>query len=67
MRSLAIVAVLSLAACASGPGVSMGAGGVATYDALKAARDVCVARGGELKLDPLGNSQRMTSYSCKRK
>jgi hypothetical protein len=67
MRSLVIVAALLLAACASGPGVSMGAGGVASYDALKAARDACVARGGELKLDRLGNSQRMSSYSCKRK
>ena len=62
-----IAATLSLAACASGPGVAMRTGGVATYDALKAARDACVARGGELKLDPLGDAQRMSSYSCKRK
>ena len=45
----------------------MRTGGVATYDALKAARDACVARGGELVLTPEGNAKRMSAYSCKRK
>ena len=67
MRMLVVAAALALTACASGPGVAMPTGGVATYDALKAARDACVAKGGELKLDDQGNGKRMSSYSCKRK
>ena len=67
MRVLVAACLLMLTACASGPGVDMRTGGVATYDALKAARDACVAKGGELQLADQGNAKRMSSYSCKRK
>ena len=63
MRILAnVLLALGCAACMGGP-----AGGVASYDALKTARDQCVAGGGELVLREQGNPQVITHYTCKRK
>ena len=63
MRTVLIIAAsLSLGACVGGP-----RGDVATYDALKLARDACQAKGETLALKTAGNDQRMSAYECKRK
>lgn len=65
MRNLvAISLLLTLGACAEGPGAT---GDVATYDVLKAARDDCVAKGGELTLQKDGLASRLSAYECIRK
>ena len=61
---LAIAMLLTLAACADGPGAE---GDVATYDVLKAARADCAAKGGELTLTKDGLATRMSAYECIRK
>lgn len=58
----AAMLALACAGCAGGP-----SGGVASYDALKAARERCVANGGELVLRDQGNPQVISQYTCKRK
>ncbi|MFN3514331.1 MAG: hypothetical protein ACK41C_14890 [Phenylobacterium sp.] len=69
MRRLALcLSLLALcAACAGDPAGTSPVGGVASYDALKQARDACVARGGELVQRPQTSGQRMADYGCKRK
>ena len=63
MRPLAaILLLLSCAGCAATP-----EGGVATYDALKAATDACAAKGGSLTLVRNGDPQVLADYACKRK
>ena len=63
MKTLLILPVLLLvAACVGGP-----SGDVATYDALRVARDACTAKGETLVLRDSGNEQRMSAYECKRK
>ena len=61
--ALAILAALTLGACASDAQV---AGGVATYDALKQAQSACVAKGGTFRLKSQGDSQYIDDYACKR-
>ena len=68
MRTLmAMSLILTLGACASSAGGPSVAGGVASYDALKSAREACVAKGGELVRADEGSGKRMTDYACKRK
>lgn len=65
MRILLVISSLMLcAACASGVTPD---GGVASYDALKKARDACLAKGGDLQLAREGDPQSITAYVCKRK
>ena len=65
MRILLVISSLMLcAACASGVTPD---GGVASYDALKTARDACLAKGADLQLAKEGDPQSITSYVCKRK
>ncbi|MBC7669112.1 MAG: hypothetical protein H7236_11840 [Gemmatimonadaceae bacterium] len=65
MRILLVISSLMLcAACASGVTPD---GGVASYDALKTARDACLAKGGDLQLAKEGDPQSITAYVCKRK
>ena len=62
MKTLAALALLlSLSACADGPGAT---GDVATYDVLKAARDDCAAKGGELILKKDGLARKLSAYDC---
>jgi hypothetical protein len=63
MRTILILpALLVLTACVGGP-----RGDVATYDALRVARDACASRGETLVLRTGGDEQRMSAYECKRK
>ena len=65
MRILVVISSMMLcAACASGVTPD---GGVASYDALKTARDACLAKGGDLQLAKEGDPQSITAYVCKRK
>ncbi len=65
MRILLVISSLMLcAACAGGVTPD---GGVASYDALKKARDACLAKGGDLQLAKEGDPQSITAYVCKRK
>ena len=65
MRILLVISSLMLcAACASGVTPD---GGVASYDALKKARDACLIKGGDLRLAKEGDPQSITAYVCKRK
>ena len=69
MRILMILAAsLSMTACA-GTSVESGSmeGGVASYDALKQARDACVKQGGEIVQRELSTGKRLADYTCKRK
>ena len=59
--------LISLSACAGPTGGPDPLGGVASYDALKSAREACLAKGGELVRSPEGSGKRMTDYACKRK
>lgn len=59
--ALFLVALLALAACSATP-----IGGVATYDELKKAQEACQAKGGALTLKPMGDSQYLEDYACKR-
>ena len=53
---------LMASACASTPN-----GDVATYDALRLAREQCRSQGKDLVLRPDGNERRMSGYECKGK
>jgi hypothetical protein len=64
---MASVLLISLSACASSAGGPSIAGGVASYDALRSAREACVAKGGELVRDEASSGKRMSDYACKRK
>ena len=68
MRTLMILAAsLSLASCAtSSIEADSPVGGVASYDALKHARDACVKRGGEIVQRPLSSGKKMADYMCKK-
>jgi len=65
--ALILTAMLGLASCAGGPVQGSPVGGVASYDALKVARDACLARNGELVMLPETSGKRMADYTCKRK
>jgi hypothetical protein len=59
--ALAILLTLGLCACAvGGPD-----GGVASYDALKAAQQACAAQGGRLTLKDQGDARHIEAYACK--
>ena len=65
MRILAAIALLlTLSACADGPGAE---GDVATYDVLRDARAACAAKGGELTLRRDGLATNLSAYECIRK
>ena len=66
MRRLIIAgALLALAACASGPeGNAWYQLGDANYDALKAANDACVAKGGKFQLKSGGDPTHLGDYGC---
>jgi hypothetical protein len=66
MRAALLSLTLGLAACAGGID-TMRDGGVATYDAIKAATEACAARGGTLKLKRNGNAQYLDDYACEGK
>ncbi len=69
MRALVILAaILALGACATSS-VESGAtvGNVASYDALKQARDACVKRGGEIVQRPKSTGKRLADFECKGK
>ena len=57
---------LVLAACAGGID-TMRDGGIATYDAIKAATEACAAKGGQLRLKRNGDPQYLDDYACERK
>jgi hypothetical protein len=59
----ALILALALSACATGGPT----GGYANYDALKLARDACIAKGGTFKLKVEGDPQRIDAYGCERK
>lgn len=68
MRILAAILLAStlgatLGACAA----SQRDGGLATYDALRAAQADCAAKGGTLKLKSGGNSRYVEDFACERK
>jgi len=64
--AVAILALVSLSACASGAGFGK-SGGIATYDDLKAAQEACAAKGGTLKLQKNGDVQYLDDYACEKK
>lgn len=59
--------LITLGACAGPAGGADPLGGVASYDALKNAREACVANGGELVRNDLNSGKRMSDFACKRK
>ena len=60
--ALVLTMALGLAACAgAGPD-----GGVANYDALRAASQACAAKGEKLVLKDQGNARDIQAYVCKR-
>ncbi len=64
--AVAILALVSLTACAGGAGFGK-SGGIATYDDLKAAQEACAAKGGTLKLQKNGDVQYLDDYACEKK
>jgi hypothetical protein len=60
-----VAATLTLAACANGVGFGK-AGGIATYDEIKAAQQACAAKGGTLKLQKNGDAQYLDDYACEK-
>jgi hypothetical protein len=64
-RTLVILAVLTLTACASGAGFGR-SGGIATYDDLKAAQKACAEKGGTLRLQKNGDVQFLDDYACEK-
>jgi len=66
MRALLILAAgLACVACVACAGAPVG--GIASYDALAAARSACLAKDGAFALVEGGNTQRLSDYACKRK
>jgi hypothetical protein len=61
--ALLAAAVMTLAAC--GPeGNAWYQQGDANYDALKAANDACVAKGGKFQLKQGGDATHLGDYEC---
>ena len=58
----ALLLVMGLSACAD---VSSPDGGVANYDALRAASQACAAKGGKLVLKDQGNARNIDAFVCK--
>jgi hypothetical protein len=59
---LAAAAALALGGCLSE--VTQRDGGVATYDAIKAAEKACEAKGKVFRLKHNGNAQYLEDYQC---
>ena len=70
MKTIVTLAValiaLDLAACSSGAGFGR-AGGLATYDEIKAAQKACADKGGHLQLQKNGDAQFLDDYACEKK
>lgn len=64
---MAAMLLVTLSACASTSAGPATVGGVASYDALKNAREACLAKGGDLVRSEQSSGQRMSDYVCKRK
>ncbi len=64
-RYLAIIALLTLGACAEGQGSYSPPAGDASYDAFKQASDQCKTRGGQLQLKDGGDNRDLSDYECK--
>jgi hypothetical protein len=66
MRTLAIIGMLlALAGCSSAPeGNAWYQLGDANYDALKAAHDACVDKGGKFQLKSGGEPTHLGDYEC---
>ena len=65
MRTLPILAAgaaLALTGCLSA--ATQRDGGVATYDAIKAAQQACEAKGKVFRLKRNGNAQYLEDYAC---
>ncbi|MBL8773665.1 MAG: hypothetical protein JNK30_19930 [Phenylobacterium sp.] len=65
MRAFALIAALALTACSGGAGFGK-AGGLATYDEIKAAQRACADKGGALKLQRNGDAQYLDDYACEK-
>jgi len=68
MRPLAmllIAASLGLAGCMSE--IAQRDGGIATYDAIKAAQADCAAKGRVFRLKNGGDAQYLEDYACEKK
>jgi hypothetical protein len=59
---LILVATLALSGCMSG--LTQRDGGVATYDAIRAASKACEAKGKVFRLKRNGNAQYLEDYAC---
>jgi hypothetical protein len=64
MRAFALIAALALTAC-GGAGFGK-AGGLATYDEIKAAQKACAEKGGTLRLQKNGDAQYLDDYACEK-
>ena len=60
-----LIAALALTACGGGAGFGR-AGGLATYDEIKAAQEACAAKGGTLRLQKNGDAQYLDDYACEK-
>jgi hypothetical protein len=63
--AFAIIALLTLGACAEGQGSYSPPAGDASYDALKSASEQCKARGGQFQLKNGGDNRDLSDYECK--
>ena len=61
-RALILLAALALSGCANS--VTQRDGGVATYDAIRAASKDCETRGKVFRLKHNGNPQYLEDYAC---
>jgi hypothetical protein len=63
--ALVLGALALLAACSSGPeGKAWYEEGDANYDAVKAAHDACVAKGGDYQVRQGGDPTHLGDYQC---
>ncbi|MFZ5719985.1 MAG: hypothetical protein ACOY5Y_11050 [Pseudomonadota bacterium] len=65
MKAVVILAALGLSACMGSAGFGQ-AGGLATYDEIKAAQADCAAKGGALKLQRNGDPKYLHDYACEK-
>jgi hypothetical protein len=69
MRILLAIAALAVAAPVTGciSEATQRDGGLATYDAIKAAQKACEAKGRVFKLRRNGDAQYLDDYACEKK
>ena len=65
MRALVLIAALGLSACMGSAGFGQ-AGGLATYDEIRAAQEACAARDGALRLQRNGDPKYLHDYACEK-